>query len=106
MAEVVPTPGPWRYDYEPGYCGEIIAANGTSVCTFNDEPDTADAAVMTAAPQLLTALRRAKTWIEGQMEEKGWPRERIESPPAGSHLDAINEALRAAGDGVKEDGDG
>jgi hypothetical protein len=57
MADLIPTPGPWRYDYEPGYCGELIAANGTSVCTFNDEPDSADAAVMAAAPVTLDAAR-------------------------------------------------
>ena len=35
---------PWRYDYEPGYCGELIAANGSVICTFTDEPLPKDAA--------------------------------------------------------------
>jgi hypothetical protein len=48
--------GPWRYDYEPGYCGELIAADGRSVCTFADEPKPNDAKVLSAAPELLEAL--------------------------------------------------
>jgi len=51
------TPGPWRYDYAPGYCGEIIAANGTSVGSFVDEPNAANARLIAAAPALLTALQ-------------------------------------------------
>lgn len=37
------TPGSIRYDFEPGYCGELIASNGTLVATFNDEPSEEDA---------------------------------------------------------------
>lgn len=37
------TPGTIRYDYEPGYCGELIASNGGTVATFTDEPSEADA---------------------------------------------------------------
>lgn len=48
--------GPWRYDYEPGYCGELIAADGRSVCTFTDEPKPDDANVLASAPELLQAL--------------------------------------------------
>ncbi|CUJ53110.1 Uncharacterised protein [Achromobacter xylosoxidans] len=48
--------GPWRYDYEPGYCGELIAADGTTICTFSDEPKAKDALVMSAGPELLEAL--------------------------------------------------
>lgn len=51
--------GPWRYDYEPGYCGELIAADGTTICTFSDEPKTKDAMVMSAAADLLEALEEA-----------------------------------------------
>lgn len=50
--------GPWRYDYYPGYCGELIAADGTTICTFSDEPKPTDAMVMCAAPDLLLALER------------------------------------------------
>lgn len=32
-----------RYEYEPGYCGELIADNGETVCTFTDEPNKANA---------------------------------------------------------------
>lgn len=48
----------WRYDYEPGYCGEIIREDGVSVCTFNDEPDHDDQLLMIAAPDLLSIARR------------------------------------------------
>lgn len=54
--------GPWRYDYEPGYCGELIAADGTTICTFSDEPKTKDAMVMSAAPELLEALESCVIW--------------------------------------------
>lgn len=37
------TPGRIRYDYEPGYCGELLRANGTSLCSFADEPTEDDA---------------------------------------------------------------
>jgi hypothetical protein len=47
------TPGPWRYELEDGYCGELIAANGKVICSFVDEPSAADATVMSAAPDLV-----------------------------------------------------
>lgn len=50
------TPGPWRYDYEVGYCGEIVASNGQTICTFNDEPLPSHARLIAAAPELLEAL--------------------------------------------------
>lgn len=50
------TPGPWRYDYEPGYCGEIIASNGELVAVFTEEPSEDDARLISAAPDLLEAL--------------------------------------------------
>jgi hypothetical protein len=31
------TPGRLRYDYKPGYCGELLAQNN-SICSFNNEP--------------------------------------------------------------------
>lgn len=37
------TPGTIRYDYTPGYCGELIASNGHSVATFAHEPSQEDA---------------------------------------------------------------
>jgi hypothetical protein len=37
------TPGRIRYDYEPGYCGELLAENGTSICAFDTEPTKANA---------------------------------------------------------------
>ena len=54
------TPGPWRYDYEIGYCGELIAADGTCIATFTDEPSEQDARLIAAAPELLEALRRCR----------------------------------------------
>ena len=37
------TQGPIRYDYEPGYCGELIARDGVTVAVFVDEPSESDA---------------------------------------------------------------
>ena len=33
----------------------------------------------------LAALRQAETWIANQMLDKGWPVERVQEPPEGSH---------------------
>jgi hypothetical protein len=49
--------GPWRYDYQDGYCGEIVAKNGKVVATFTDEPSAPDARLIAAAPDLLEALK-------------------------------------------------
>ena len=42
------TPGSIRYDYAPGYCGELIASDGHSVATFVDEPSPEDASRLVA----------------------------------------------------------
>ena len=60
------TPGPWRYDYEPGYCGEIIASNGKEVATFTDEPNAPDARLIAAAPDLLDAAKLVLAWYEAE----------------------------------------
>ena len=51
------SPSPWRYDFEPDYCGEFIAANGESIATFADKPNEADTRLMIAAPELLAELQ-------------------------------------------------
>ena len=56
------TPGPWRYEYEIGYCGEIIAANGATVCRFGDEPIANDARLISAAPELLASLEEVMAY--------------------------------------------
>ena len=62
---------------------------------WNAAPDMQDKVERLAAQndKMRAALRQAKGWIEAQMQDKGWPRERIENPPEGSHLHAINTAL-------------
>jgi len=60
------TSGPWRYDYEEGYCGEIIASNGKVVATFTDEPNTPDARLIAAAPDLLEAARAVLSHKRGE----------------------------------------
>lgn len=68
MSNTQHTPGPWRYDYELDYCGEIIASNGTSICSFTDEPSTNDARLIAAAPDLLEALESVWLWMENQAD--------------------------------------
>jgi hypothetical protein len=51
------TPGPWRYEYEPGYNGELIAANGTVIAEFISEPRPPNARLIAAAPDLLRACQ-------------------------------------------------
>lgn len=43
------TPGSIRYDYEPGYCGELIAQDGMTVAAFVNEPSEADARRLVAS---------------------------------------------------------
>jgi hypothetical protein len=56
--QVKHTPAPWRYDYEDGYCGEIIAFDGSCVATFCDEPSAENSRLIAAAPE--TAAERDK----------------------------------------------
>lgn len=37
------TAGEIRYEYEPGYCGELIAQDGMTIAAFVDEPSEANA---------------------------------------------------------------
>ena len=62
------TPGPWRYEYEPGFCGELIAANGTIIAEFISEPRPPNARLIAAAPELLEALQGLITGAEAM----GW----------------------------------
>lgn len=57
MSEAQHTPGPWRYVHEPGYCGELIAQDGTTIAEFVVEPSLDNARLIAAAPELLEALQ-------------------------------------------------
>jgi hypothetical protein len=57
MDKLKHTPGPWRYDYAPGFCGELLAPNGTTIAEFITEPNDSDARLLAAAPDLLEALK-------------------------------------------------
>lgn len=37
------TPGTIRYEWEPGYCGELVTSRGTTIARFTDEPSKEDA---------------------------------------------------------------
>ena len=53
------TPGPWRYGYEPGFCGELIDPIGEMIASFADEPAARDANFIAAAnPKAILALIR------------------------------------------------
>ena len=49
----------WRFKASNYFCSEIIDADGRAVCSFEKDPDKKDAQLMTAAPEMLAALRRA-----------------------------------------------
>lgn len=65
------TPGPWRYDYAPGYCGELLAANGTTIAEFVTEPSEGNARLIAAAPELLEALKQLSMWLPIMTEVAG-----------------------------------
>lgn len=76
------TPGPWKYFFELGCCGEMVASNGIVLATFVDEPNNADAQLMEAAPDLLASLLAARAYVPPS------------SPVYQSIADAINKAVR------------
>jgi len=45
---------------------------------------------------LLAVAQQVRPWIAQQMLERGWPQERIDAPPAGSHLANLSAAIEAA----------
>jgi hypothetical protein len=53
------TKEPWSYDYEPGYCGELIGTDGTMVCSFADEPNEANARRIVACVNACTDIPTA-----------------------------------------------
>lgn len=66
------TQGTIRYEYEPGYCGELIASNGNTIATFNEEPGKANARRLVACWNALIDLPQAA--LDG-----GWTRAGLES---------------------------
>lgn len=70
QAALKATPGPWRYDYMPGYCGELIANNGKCVASFNDEPTAEDATHFEAAnPATILALLECVDALRDMLEQ-------------------------------------
>ena len=62
------TPGPWRYVHAPGYCGELIAQDGTTIAEFVVEPSLDNARLIAAAPELLEYLQYA-VWAHPELEK-------------------------------------
>ena len=50
-------PGPWQYETADGLCGEIVDAGGDCVAAFFDDPSDQHFMLLTAAPDLLEALK-------------------------------------------------
>jgi hypothetical protein len=46
-----------------------------------------------ALPGALEALEQCKKWIASAMVERGWPQERVDEPPQGSHLYNASAAI-------------
>lgn len=57
------TQGPWRYVHAPGYCGELIAQDGTTIAEFVVEPSSANARRIVACVNACDGIPTA--WIEG-----------------------------------------
>ncbi len=70
-----------------------IAENEGVIKVWRRRCEEADATIA----QLVEALERSKRWIEVVMEDEfGWAEVQVNNPPEGSHLHAINAALKAA----------
>lgn len=52
MSEAKHTQGPWRYVHAPGYCGELIAQDGTTIAEFVVEPSLDNARLIAASPTM------------------------------------------------------
>ena len=72
------SPGPWRYDFEPGYCGELIASNGECIATFTDEPSDDNANLIAAAPTMLDVLLVCRKALEpyNDIKPRDWKSDR------------------------------
>ncbi len=66
------TKGPWRYEYEPGYCGELIAPDGMTIAAFIDEPREHDARLIAAAPEMYEALVDAEAALRHMDKTIEW----------------------------------
>ena len=62
------TPGPWSYRDDSGYCAQIDGSNGAVICCFDQDPHDADARLITAAPELLEALKDAINRIKSSLK--------------------------------------
>lgn len=62
------TQEPWSYEAEQGFCTQISGADGRVVCCFDEDPNEADSRLMTAAPELLKALKALLYWDNGKSE--------------------------------------
>lgn len=90
------TPGPWKYIFELGFCGEMIASNGTVLAAFVHEPNDADVQLMEAAPDMLGALEAILPWVPKSTATEGGAASRSEAVKA---ADRVRAAIaKATGD--------
>lgn len=80
-----------RYDYELGYCGELLRDNGTTLCAFDTEPTEEDA-------RRLVACWNACTEIDTDTLEELGPNASLAkiAAKAIAQRDELLEALREA----------
>lgn len=65
------TPGSIRYDFQPGYCGELVASNGTTIATFTDEPIKANARRIVACWNACEGISTEALELDGNLAN-GW----------------------------------
>jgi Restriction alleviation protein Lar len=78
--------------YEP----EFAEAAAGRWNTRNDQAADHYATVLETRDALLSAAQQAERWIERQMLDSGYPKERVDSPPEGSHLFNLRAAIAKA----------
>lgn len=111
MSAAKHTPGPWFVRTHPSL-GPFVAAPdcqgrpydaeilGDDEYHDDEERKLADCHLVAASLELLAAARQAEAWIADQMRERGWPQERIDNPPEGSHLFNLRAAIAKATGGA------
>jgi len=101
------TPARIRYEYQLGYCGELIASSGATICRFVDEPSKEDARRIVACWNACDGVDTE--WLEEcggpewtrSFSLPHWAKDHEElAAQRNELLEALEELLNEADDGI------